>query len=91
MGQFPVLDPALFRSAVEPLRERLQHNTQDIVVATGELTPEQRALLRDGLVRAYASIDFTEMGRAAYRSMKQLAEGQDVAAVTRTGFLIQQR
>jgi hypothetical protein len=31
------------------------------------------------------------MGRAAYRSMKQLAEGQDVAAVTRTGFLIQQR
>lgn len=91
MGQFPVLDPALFRSAVEPLRERLQHNTQDIVVATGELTPEQRALLRDGLVRAYASIDFTEMGRATYRSMKQLAEGQDVPAVTRTGFLIQQR
>lgn len=91
VGQFAVLDPRLFRESVEPLRAAMGRDRQDIIVATGELSEAQRGLLRDGLVLAYVAIDFVQMGRAAYHSLKQLAEGKAIESVVRTPVLVHQR
>jgi ribose transport system substrate-binding protein len=91
VGGFPVVDAKLFRDLIGPLRAARVGAEQDIIVATGELTADQRALLRDGLVRAYLAIDFVEMGRASYRTMKQLAAGRRVEPVVRTGTQAHQR
>lgn len=91
VGHWPVLDAALFRASIAPLQADRAARSQTVLVAVGQPGNEQLALLRDGLVQAYASIDFLAMGREAYRQMKRLAQGHAIAPVTATPTVLVRR
>lgn len=91
VGHWPVMDVPLFRAAIEPLKAGMAERGQAILVAVGQPDEAQLNLLRDGLVQAYASIDFMTMGREAYRQMKRLAQGSAIAPATATPTVLVQR
>lgn len=91
VGHWPQVDIKRFREAVEPLKPALLQARQDIIIGVGEISAERLALLNAELLRAYASIDFTEMGREAYREMKALASGKQLAPITYTATVVYSR
>lgn len=91
VGHWPVMDVPLFRAAIEPLKAGMTERGQAIFVAMGQPDDAQLTLLRDGLVQAFASIDFMTMGREAYRQMKRLAQGGAIAPATATPTVLLQR
>jgi ABC-type sugar transport system substrate-binding protein len=56
-----------------------------VFIGTGSVSPAQRGLLADGLLTGMVSLDFVEMGRQAYLTMKRLAKGEAVEPWVRTG------
>ena len=90
VGAWPVVDVARYRAAVRDLALDDRSRARSVVVATGETSPAQQGLLRDGLVHGYVSIDFEQMGRYAYRAMKRLARDLPVDPVIRTGATVRQ-
>jgi ribose transport system substrate-binding protein len=84
VGAWPVVDEAQYRRAMAPLRDELASGRKQVIIGIGEVAPAQMALLKEGLVHAYVSIDFTQMGRMAYLQLKRLATGRTVSEVVRT-------
>lgn len=91
VGHWPLVDLKRYREAVEPLKSGMLQANQDIIIGVGEVSAERLALLNGELLRAYASIDFTEMGREAYREMKALATGNQLRPVTYTATVVHSR
>ncbi|MCK7499369.1 MAG: hypothetical protein MZW92_59710 [Comamonadaceae bacterium] len=65
VGGWPIADAARYRAAAGALA--LSGGRRTVVMATGELSAAQQALLRDGLIHGIVAIDFEQMGRYAYR------------------------
>ncbi|MCC9595639.1 MULTISPECIES: substrate-binding domain-containing protein [unclassified Rubrivivax] len=86
LGAWPFADPGAYRAAVQPLAA--QDRQRVVVAATGALTAGQKALLADGLVQGYVSVDYEQMGRYAYRAMKRLATGHPVEPSIRIGAVV---
>lgn len=86
IGQWPVIEPDLYRQAIGELKE--PGIGMRVTVGIGLASPARVQLLQDGLVQGYVSIDFVEMGRASYRTMKALAKGRKVAPRVLTSLLI---
>jgi len=84
VGHWPVLNVPLFRAAVAPQRDALLKRRQSIFVAVGQPNQDQLALLHEGWVRGYATIDFWAMGEAAYQQMKRVAQGRTIESFTPT-------
>ncbi len=85
VGAWPLIDPDRYRTALDPeVKEALEQNKRLVIIGTGALQPGQWKLLRDKLVHAYVTLDFTEMGRIAYRNLKALAGGEAVPPATYT-------
>ncbi|SEJ48263.1 monosaccharide ABC transporter substrate-binding protein, CUT2 family [Azotobacter beijerinckii] len=77
LGSWPIHQAGEFRRQLGPLLAELdeQGARPAIVIATAEPDPAQRALLDDGLVQAYLSMESREIGRQSYWMMKRLAQG----------------
>ncbi|MGC4078396.1 MAG: substrate-binding domain-containing protein [Rubrivivax sp.] len=88
LGAWPFTQPSRYRAAVRTLVTR--GNGRVVVAATGALAPEQKALLAEGLVHGFVSLDYELMGRYAYRSMKRLATGHPVNSAIRIGAVVRQ-
>ncbi|MBK1687132.1 substrate-binding domain-containing protein [Rubrivivax gelatinosus] len=88
LGAWPFADPPRYRAAVASLR--LQGRSRVVVAATGALSPAQKALLADGQVHGFVSLDYELMGRYAYRAMKRLATGHAVEPSIRIGAVVRQ-
>jgi ribose transport system substrate-binding protein len=80
VGHWPVMNPAAYRRTVTPFRKRLAGKTPIVIVVVGALQPAYRALMDDGLVHGYVSIDFVGMGRLTYLRMKEAQGGKPLPA-----------
>ncbi|SEJ48285.1 ribose transport system substrate-binding protein [Azotobacter beijerinckii] len=80
LGSWPVHRADEFRRQLGPLLAGLDARGAHpvILLPTIELDGAQRALLDEGLVQAYLSMEVREMGRQSYWMMKRLAQGLDV-------------
>jgi len=74
VGHWPVVNPALFRSALT--RSLKAHPDKLIFVGVGTPQPEQLALLKDRLIAGMIAIDFKQMGRASYTTMRKIVDGK---------------
>ncbi|MBK1615344.1 sugar ABC transporter substrate-binding protein [Rubrivivax gelatinosus] len=88
LGAWPFVDAAQYRAALGTLGGGLRGRV--VVGASGTLSPGEKALLAEGLVQGYVSIDYELMGRYAYRSMKRLATGHPVEPLIRIGAVVRQ-
>ncbi|MEE4462714.1 substrate-binding domain-containing protein [Azotobacter chroococcum] len=79
-GSWPIQQAELYRQQLGPLLARQEEKAvrPTIIIATPEPGAAQRALLDDGLVQAYLSMESQEIGRQSYRMMKRLAQGKPV-------------
>ncbi|BES71492.1 sugar-binding protein [Marinobacter nanhaiticus D15-8W] len=84
VGGWPLVDTDRLRSVLTEYAEHLGSDKRVFVSATGELRPEDYALLHDGLVQGFVSIDFEAMGREVYRVLKSLSDGRVVDSIRRT-------
>lgn len=84
VGAWPLLQVDRLRKMLSGYADALESDERIFVSATGELQPEHYALMDDGLVHGYVSIDFETMGRESYRVLKRLAEDKVVEPITRT-------
>ncbi len=80
LGGWPTHRASEFRRQLGPLLTALatKGRRPTIVIPTAELDAEQRALLDDGLVQAFLSMETREIGRQSYWMMKRLAQGLEV-------------
>ncbi|WP_349571757.1 substrate-binding domain-containing protein [Azotobacter salinestris] len=76
-GSWPIYEAQAYRQHLGPLLAKLATKgiSPAIVIATNEPDAAHRALLDDGLVQAYLSLEGREIGRQSYRMMKRLALG----------------
>ncbi|TBW01391.1 sugar ABC transporter substrate-binding protein [Azotobacter chroococcum] len=79
-GSWPIYQADVFRQQLGPLLAELDKKgaRPAIIIATNEPDAAQRALLDDGLVQAYLSLEGREIGRQSYRMLKRLAQGEPV-------------
>jgi len=77
-GHWPVVDPASYRATVEPYKSQLTDGKMTVLLATGIVTAEQQKLVHEHLVHGYISINFNQIGKQSYDTMKALIEGQTV-------------
>jgi len=79
-GSWPIYHADVFRQQLGPLLAELDKKSvrPAIIVAANEPDAAQRALLDDGLVQAYLSLEGREIGRQSYRMLKRLAQGEPV-------------
>ncbi|ASL25960.1 substrate-binding domain-containing protein [Azotobacter chroococcum] len=77
LGSWPIHQPDEFRRQLAPLLAGLDARgaRPSIVIATPEPDAAQLALLEDGLVQAYLSMESRDIGRQSYWMMKRLAQG----------------
>ncbi|BAL97629.1 substrate-binding domain-containing protein [Rubrivivax gelatinosus] len=87
LGAWPFAEPQRYRAALPPPGRR---GSRVVVAATGALSAPQKALLADGLVHGFVSVDYELMGRYAYRAMKRLATGHPVEPTIRIGAVVRQ-
>jgi len=80
VGHWPVVDTPAYRNAIKPYETKLKARKQVVVVGIGRPTDAITGLIDEGLLHAYVSIDFSEMGRATARVMGQLVAGETVPA-----------
>ncbi|SFB48761.1 ribose transport system substrate-binding protein [Azotobacter beijerinckii] len=80
-GSWPIHQADTYRGQLGPLLARLdkQGGRPATIIATPEPNAAQLALLDDGLVQAYLSMESREIGRQSYWMMKRLAQGLPVA------------
>jgi len=80
LGTWPVLDAGAFRRQLAPLLAELDDQGRRPAIVIGSGTPDeaQFALLDEGLVQAYLSVDGRELGRQSYLVLKRLAQGLPV-------------
>ncbi|TBW49501.1 sugar ABC transporter substrate-binding protein [Marinobacter halodurans] len=78
VGAWPLLDHNRLRSALAPFRDQLRSREKLFILATGGLRPQDTALMNEGLIQGFVSIDFEAMGRASYEVLKRLHEGRAV-------------
>ncbi|SFB54973.1 substrate-binding domain-containing protein [Azotobacter beijerinckii] len=80
LGGWPTHQASEFRRQLGPLLAALHakgtHPT--LVIPTADLDDGQRALLDEGLVQAFLSMETREIGRQSYWMMKRLAQGLPV-------------
>jgi ribose transport system substrate-binding protein len=91
VGAWPLSNLDAYRQAMTALKHSHLDANKSVIIAVGTVTPEQQALLRDGLVHALVSIDFAEMGRAVYASLKKAVNGQPLAPFVYTNTLVYTR
>ncbi|SEJ54939.1 ribose transport system substrate-binding protein [Azotobacter beijerinckii] len=79
-ASWPVFQTDSYRQQVGPLFADFKQEGRrpTIVIATQEPSSAQRALLDDGLVQAYLSVDGYEVGRQCYWVLKRLSQGETV-------------
>lgn len=77
-GHWPVIDAAAYRKTVAPYQDRLRNQRHVVVVGIGKATADITALMENGLLHGYVSIDFPNMGRESYDVMRRLVEGKTV-------------
>jgi ribose transport system substrate-binding protein len=79
-GSWPVYQADMYRRQLGPLLAELGEKGMRpaIIIAVPEPDAAQRALLDDGLVQAYLSMESREIGRQSYWMMKHLAQGTPV-------------
>lgn len=80
IGSWPIHQAELYRQHIGPLLARQEEKAvrPTIIIAAPEPGAAQHALLDDGLVQAYLSMESQEIGRQSYRMMKRLAQGKTV-------------
>ena len=80
LGSWPIFDVGKFRQRLGPLLAELEAKGRrpDLIIGIGEPSEAELALLDDGLVQGYLSMNFTEIGRESYRVLKRLAQGESV-------------
>lgn len=78
VGHWPIVDPVDYRNVVEPYRKELKTNKHVIAIATGNLLPEYKALIDEGLLQGVVSINFPEIGRVSYELMKAASSGKPI-------------
>lgn len=86
-GSWLVSEPAVFRARFAGRLAELEKQGRHpdiLIVTTGEPDREQQALLDEGLIQGYVSLDAVEMGRQSYRLMKRLARGLTIPERTYT-------
>ncbi|XOZ32152.1 substrate-binding domain-containing protein [Halomonadaceae bacterium KBTZ08] len=76
VGAWPVVAAQRYSDVVA--RAQPEKAPVPILVATGKLRPIDFRLLARRHVTGYVSIDFKAMGREVYRTLRRLAEGQEV-------------
>lgn len=84
VGSWPLMDNRRLRKVLERFAKDLASDKRIFVTAVGELRPDDYALMDDGLVQGFVSIDFEAMGEESYRILKALAEGKKVDTISRT-------
>lgn len=77
VGAWPILAPERFRTIVTRSRER-GSGPVPILVAAGSLRDVDYRLLAGRKVDGFVSIDFKEMGRRVYKTLRKLNEGKQV-------------
>lgn len=86
VGHWPIVNTELYRRSVTPLKGTLLDTDKKIIIiAVGELLPEQMELLNEKLLHAYVALDFEEMGRKSYYLLKNLVIGKKIPQVIYTG------
>lgn len=75
VGWWPLIDPQQYLAATEKNADRLINKKTLVIIGTGKVLPEYRALLRQNRVHALVSIDFQAIGRASAKAMQALVEG----------------
>ncbi|GAB3377654.1 substrate-binding domain-containing protein [Azotobacter armeniacus] len=84
LGDWPIHQADTYRRQLGPLFAKLDAEGMrpTIVITTPDLNEAQRALLDDGLVQAYLSMESREIGRQSYRMLKRLAQGKPLPEKT---------
>ncbi|NHN77321.1 substrate-binding domain-containing protein [Azotobacter chroococcum] len=84
LGSWPVHRADEFRRQLGPLLAALDARGARpvIIFPTIELDGAQRALLDEGLVQAFLSMETREIGRQSYRMLKRLAQGLPIPEKT---------
>jgi ribose transport system substrate-binding protein len=79
-GSWPIYHADVFRQQLSPLLAELDKKGKrpTIIIASNEPDAAKRALLDDGLIQAYLSLEGREIGRQSYRILKRLAQGESV-------------
>lgn len=78
VGHWPIVDTGAFRRATEPFRDILVERRCIAVFGVGKVLPEYRDLMQEGLVHGLVSIDFPEMGRLCYKTMRAVMDRRNV-------------
>jgi ribose transport system substrate-binding protein len=85
VGAWPLVDHAAFVETMRGIKVGNPTAGRSVFIGTGSVSPAQRGLMGDGLLTGMVSLDFVEMGRQAYLTMKRLAKGSAVEPWVRTG------
>lgn len=81
VGHWPITDRLAYIKVVKPFRENIISYKTLIIVGIGNQSREDvDSLMSNGLIHGFVSIDFTELGRKVYLTMKKLAEGKVINA-----------
>lgn len=85
VGAWPLVDHAAFVEAMRGIKANNPAVGRSVFIGTGLVSAAQRGLLNEGLLTGMLSLDFVEMGRQAYLTMKRLSQGSTVEPWVRTG------
>jgi ribose transport system substrate-binding protein len=85
VGAWPLIDPARYAALMRELGTQRAGAGRAVFMGTGQVSAPQQALLDEGLIGGIAAIDFHEMGRQAYLTMKRLAAGERSDVLVLTG------
>ena len=79
LGHWLLLDGPSYRAVVAPFVDQFASKELSVVIAIGaETEPLADALMHEGLLHGYVSIDFELMGRKTYQVLRTLSEGGSV-------------
>lgn len=84
VGHWPIEDPDAYSKVIRPYLDSLQSKQPLVIVAVGGVSEGYQRLLSERLIHGLVSINFEEIGKAAYQRMKEAASGRPIPETTFT-------
>lgn len=78
VGHWPIVNPEKYRNTMQPFIDTLKKRKTIMVFGVGKVLPEYKSLLDDELVHGLVSINFKEIGKITYNTLKDVAAGKKV-------------
>lgn len=82
VGQWPIVDPDAYRKAVQSFYLDITSKKRLMVFGVGNVIPEYRDMVEEGLIHGLVSIDFPEIGRQTYAILSDIIDKKPVPKET---------